>query len=490
MLATLRRFLWKADTRARLQSLARRRPWDQRPPAGAVRAAGLMGMLGSQESLLFYYLARDFLSGRGTVVDAGSFLGKSAALLASGLRDNPVAPVTSGVVHCFDQFVARDGTVDYLRKCSGRDFQIGDSFRDLFEEQVSPHRGMLHVHEGDFLGMNWPGDPIEILLVDIAKSIELWRHVLDEMFTSLVPGESLVIHQDYHQVELPHIPVVMEFLHPYFELQIPCVDYSAVFLLREPIPRDVLQRAVAYDFTAEEECRLMDAAIARIAPKDRSYIMCASAVLRTRLTRDPETLQRTVRDLEGLLVGLDHVGHFTSGTLDEAGRGGDSPARKPARLVRQTQERIGWDLIQSGAWQQAFDLSRELATDGENESTLLMAGVAMNGLRRYREAEDYLRRVASGDGDVSQYAPAELARALLHQHRHDDAERLLLDRLALPDKPLRDKRAIAHYVATLREVFAARGNRDKDRKAVNALRQAHVSMAVVHALEGIPPTDS
>jgi hypothetical protein len=236
-----RRLSWNPDAGRRLRRLARRRPWERPPAREAAPACGLKGMLGGREAILFYHLARDVFSGRGTVVDAGSFLGKSASLFATGLLGNPVAPPAARTIHCFDDFVVHEsGTVGFMVKEFGRQVAVGDSTRDLFDRQVGPVRDMLAVHAGDFMEARWTGGPIELLLVDIAKSPRLWARLLTEMFPALIPGVSIVIHQDYHHTIAPYLHIVMEYLSPYVELVIPKVDDSAVFLVQKVTPPQFL----------------------------------------------------------------------------------------------------------------------------------------------------------------------------------------------------------------------------------------------------------
>jgi hypothetical protein len=256
------------------------------------------GMLGRAESLLYYYLAKEVFKGSGTIVDAGSFLGRSAYHFAEGLRANPAYIPRRDYIHCFDLFqVTESGTVRFIREELNRTVRIGDSVRDLFDSQVASVAEMLRVHAGDFTTMVWQPQSVEILLVDIAKNAPLCRRVVEVFFPNLTPGESLVIHQDYHHPWLPHIHVTMEYLADYFELVIPRVDDSAVFRYRALIPQDVLRRVVDYGFAPEEQFALMDRAVSRLAERDRFYVQLASVILR-REAVDPTILLREVDEIQ------------------------------------------------------------------------------------------------------------------------------------------------------------------------------------------------
>ena len=234
------------------------------------------GMLGRREAWFFYHLAKAAFTGKGTIVDAGSYLGKSAYYFAQGLRVNPNFDSTRDRIHCFDNFlVNEEGTVGHIREALGQTLEVGDSTRSIFERQVASVRGVLEVHDGDFHTVAWHHTPIEILMIDIAKSESLGKRVVEVFFPDLVPGLSIVVHQDYHHPWLPHIHVVMEYLADYFQMVVPRVDDSAAFVLTKAIPAGVLQRAITYDFTLEEKVELMDRALARLPAHDRHFVELA-----------------------------------------------------------------------------------------------------------------------------------------------------------------------------------------------------------------------
>lgn len=456
------RYPWNDDTRARLRRIARGRPWDRVAPQAAEAALRLQGMLADGESKLLFELACGCCSGRGAVVDAGSFLGKSASLLAAGLRANGHVPPAMKKVHCYDSFLVHEsGTVDFIEERLGHEVAIGESTRRWFDGQTAPVHELLEVHAGDFLDARWSDGPIELLLVDIAKSQQLWARVLEQMFPSLVPGVSMVVHQDYHHTRLPHIHVVMEFLHPCFEIVIPRVDSSAVFLTTKPIPRAMLEKAIRYDFTAEERETLMDAAIARIPPDQRFVVRCAKVVL----------LAGSGRNLEELLTEIDRL---------EQDAAVEGPAETPAlrgqlgllaslrgTIVRE----IGWNALWAGNWPRALEIAERLEAGGEDDDTVLMRGCGLIGLGRHREAEECLRRAPVAVTSASPYVPVELARAVLAQGRHDEAERTMVEGLERLCTDTADRGVLTRHIDVLLEVFAARGDRDKDRVTVESLRR-------------------
>jgi len=62
----------------------------------------------------------------------------------------------------------------------------------------------------------WSGGPIEVLVIDIAKSTEVADHVAASFFPALVPGRSIVVQQDFLHEAQPWLPVQMELFGGHF----------------------------------------------------------------------------------------------------------------------------------------------------------------------------------------------------------------------------------------------------------------------------------
>lgn len=401
--------------------LFQKHPWFHEPAALPNEPAG---MLGRHEAMLFYYLAKEAYSGHGTIVDAGSFLGKSAFFFAQGLRANPGFDAARHRVHCFDNFLVNDElTIEFIRNHLRETLSIGESTRAIFERQAAPVRELLEVHAGDFHTVPWTRQPIEILMVDIAKTESLGKRVVEVFFPDLVPGLSIVVHQDYHHPWLPHIHVVMEYLAGHFQLLAPRVDDSAAFLLTTPIPPAVLQRAIVYDFTHDEQLALMDRAIQRLPAGDRHFVEFARLLLRSRN-----------HDYKGLR------GEFESIERRHAEQKQDHDWARYLESVRDfVDEREGWQERESGNFARTLQLADGLIARGKGSTHILvMRATALMGLGRHAEAVPVLRETLNS-GYRNGWAYIELARALAHLGRIDEAEdeieRGLLDRLAVETRP-------------------------------------------------------
>jgi len=412
-----------------------------------------VGMLGDNESRLFYHLTEQVFAGRGTIIDAGSFLGKSAYFLAKGLRQNPVYKTDAHRIQCFDNFLVNEpNTVQFIKANLDLTVAVGDSTRAIFDRQVAPVRDALDVFEGDFHTIDWPSQPIEILMVDIAKAESLGRRVAELFYTKLIPNVSVVIHQDYHHPWLPHVHVVMEYLADCFDLVIPEADDSAVFFYKKQAPPEMIARAIAYDFTAEEKLELMNRAIERLPRDHRHFVELARVIMR--LNDGPlDELRAELIDLEGSAKEIlgDRATTFLQQALE----------------VRTTVEEMqGWRCIAAQDHARALDLAIGVLRHRRNTHNLTMQGVAYIGLGLHHNAEKSLR-AALQENPRSGYAYVELARVLYHKQQFEKAEDLIFD--AIADKTA-GFAALSDYVDMLAMILNRQWNAAAEEASLRRLR--------------------
>ena len=331
--------------------LVARRPWADRTREEPFEAP--FGMLGRNETLLLYDLAKEWYRREGLIVDAGCYLGRSASSFGHGLQDNAFVTDKAGAIHCFDLFRADPPGAALLRG-RGIDIRVGDSVRAIFDENTHDVAECLRVFEGDFLTMEWPAEPIELLFVDVAKNQALHDRIVDVFYRQLIPGRSLVIHQDYHNPFLPWIHIGMEFLAPYFEILEPRINNTALFLNTAPIPDEALRRLAAFDFDEDEQLDLMERQIARLPADCRHYPMLARIKLLERMGRS-EAVDAACEELSGL-----------------------APPDLWDNDAANWQHRV--DLLRQ---QIEFDRARHAFVDGDYERALAMAGriVDMDGAK-------------------------------------------------------------------------------------------------------------
>ena len=228
-----------AVTADRLRQLARR-PW--RGAALPSDAIGIPTMLSKMERRVLYSLARDYAAGDGAIVDAGSFLGGSTAALLAGVRDR-AKPWTGPPVESYDLFQVDEYMVPKFF-ADDRSLRLGDSFRPRFDAHVGRFDVPHVVHEGDITKIGWSGGPIDVLFLDVLKSWDINDAVLREFFPSLVPGRSVIVHQDYGWGDTPWIPITVELMRESVVL-IDWMEWGThVFFVERELAPELLARGV------------------------------------------------------------------------------------------------------------------------------------------------------------------------------------------------------------------------------------------------------
>jgi hypothetical protein len=282
------------------------RPW--RDVALSPDAVGIPTMLSKAERRLLYSLARDYATGDGAIVDAGCFLGGSSAALLAGVRDRP-SGWSGPPVQSYDLFRVEAFTIPkFFERGSVR---VGESFRPRYDTHLSRFDLPHDVHEGDITQDGWDGGPIEVLFLDVLKSWQINDSVLRDFFPALVPGRSVIVHQDYGWGDTPWIPITVELLRDSLVL----VDWmewgSHVFFVEGELPADVLENGVA-DLDLDTKLELMDRAVARA----EGWVQGMLEVSRTLLVAERDGTRAALAELAS--VHERHPGHpFVLSCIDE-----------------------------------------------------------------------------------------------------------------------------------------------------------------------------
>jgi hypothetical protein len=274
----------------RLEHLLRR-PWRNvtLPPD----AVGIPTMLSKMERKLLYTLARDFADGDAAIVDAGCFLGGSTAALLAGVRDRR-EPWSGPPVQSYDLFRVEAFTVPKFFP-DDASVAVGQSFRSRFDAHVERFHVPHAVHEGDITEIGWAGEPIDILFLDVLKSWEINDAVLSEFFRSLVPGRSVIVHQDYGWAGAPWIPITVELMRDSLVL----IDWmewgSHVFFVERELPTDVVEKGVR-NLDLDKRFELIDRAIEWA----EGWVRGMLEIARTELVVERDGVDAALRDLSAI----------------------------------------------------------------------------------------------------------------------------------------------------------------------------------------------
>jgi len=228
------------------------------PPAISTDLLSLLGMTSWYERQHYEEVAQTVMQGEGEIVDLGCWLGSTTASLAMGLAQNRTALLRKRKIFAYDRFQWDDYMNENVRGTAleGR-YKADESFLDEFRQRIHPWANLVEVQAGDLLAQKWSGAPIEILLVDVMKTQELANFVLAEFYPHLIPGLSLVIHQDFAHFYVWWIHLIHYRLRDYFQ---PFADIqrsgTVTFRNTRPIPNSLLSKPWDFQAAADDEIDL------------------------------------------------------------------------------------------------------------------------------------------------------------------------------------------------------------------------------------------
>jgi hypothetical protein len=258
----------------------------QRDPGGFISAA---------ESAHFTDVVRRTFSGTGVIVDAGCFLGSSTLALCSGLPDRHLASGHPAVI-AIDRFIATDRYLVEHFAARALDIRNGECFLDVFLKSVAKFLPCIEVRAGELVRVGRIDLPIEVLVVDIAKSAGLNAYVVTSWFNKLIPGHSCVIQQDFYAPSHLWIAVTMGSLLDYFSISDVKVGESATFQLEATIPPAAIREAVRIEPLSLEGMRCIEIMLERIPELEQPPLLIMKALIIHRLGRTADA-RRILEDL-------------------------------------------------------------------------------------------------------------------------------------------------------------------------------------------------
>lgn len=215
----------------------RQNPWRDVGPSDLGVAASVPTMLTAEECQFYFWLARHQTSGTGAIVDLGCFAGGSTAHLAEGSR----ASGHRQTIHAFDRFRASEGVKKDVLYASGVGHFDGMNILPLAQDLLAPWSDTVVLHAGAIEEQHWGGDPIDLLIIDAAKSVALADHIAAQFFPCLIPGQSIVVQQDFLHWKTPWLPAQMELMQACFEPLSYCPPDTMAFRCSAPVTAEVLE---------------------------------------------------------------------------------------------------------------------------------------------------------------------------------------------------------------------------------------------------------
>lgn len=196
----------------------------------------LIGMVSNELRNYCYKYGKEIYTGEGALIDLGSWLGSSVIPLASGLKENPLA--NNAKIHAYDAFVWYDNMTYSAKDTSIKNkYKTGDDFLPEFEAQTHPYRDYIITHKGDLRNVEWNGEAIEYLFIDAMKDWDVTLQILNTFYTKLIPGKSIIIHEDFCHHYTSWIHIIHYRLSDYFTPTNALKNSSEMmFLNTKPLP--------------------------------------------------------------------------------------------------------------------------------------------------------------------------------------------------------------------------------------------------------------
>jgi hypothetical protein len=217
-------------------------PWRNIGHEDTRLAAEVPTMLRREECLLYYWLAKNS-QGLGATVDLGTFAGGSTAYLASGLAASGQAHHLFG----YDRFTASQEARALHLSPSGIALTDQEDILPLAERFLAPWRSNITLQRGEIADLEWRGGPVELLVVDAAKSTHLADHIAQQFYPHLIAGQSVLVHQDFLHKQQPWLAVQMVRLADYFmPLGLVARD-CVVFVCTKPVTPEALAHAATLE---------------------------------------------------------------------------------------------------------------------------------------------------------------------------------------------------------------------------------------------------
>ena len=224
-----------------------------KPPGGVE-----LGMTVRSEQTFCRHFTRDRYTAQGEIVDLGCWMGATTISFSKGLRQTTrlTGEQIRKRIHSYDLFRWHPSMEANVQgtPLAGK-YREGESFLPEFERRTAQYQEYFTVHPGNLNEHPWKGGPIEMLFIDAMKWSDTAQSIVRGFYPHLIPGVSLVAHQDFAHFYTGWIHLIQYRLRDYFdcdsEVKRSC---TVVFKLKQAIPQQLLER----------DCMLENADLAEI----------------------------------------------------------------------------------------------------------------------------------------------------------------------------------------------------------------------------------
>jgi O-methyltransferase len=222
-------------------------------PSSSPEPPRRLSMMAKSEQTYITHYCQNRFENQGKIVELGCWLGSATLSMAQGLVSAGRTP--TALIHAYDIFIWDNSMTPFLGgQRLNPPLETGESFLPQYLMEIESCKEWVQVHAGDLCQETWPGEPIEFLFVDAMKSWELSQHIVRQFFTALIPGKSIVFHQDFAYFGTYWIPILMYRLRDYFQPVEDITDaWGVAFQLTQALPIDRLDRFLTPGVQSLEE---------------------------------------------------------------------------------------------------------------------------------------------------------------------------------------------------------------------------------------------
>ena len=291
------------------------RELNQRIREAVLRPKWLMGMTTHDEQDYYRKAAEDVCEIHGEIVDLGCWLGSTTISLLDGCSTSD----QTQNVWAFDTFIWEE-YMDCMNanKQKTKKYKVGDNFKPEFVEKIGDRINRVNLCETDLVGYKWVGDAskengsrIKLLSIDVMKSPQLMKSVVENFYTNLTLG-AVVIHQDYKHWYASWIHCLQYALRHHFDVEHEVTNGTTVsFKLFKPIQSYELGLATRFhELVCQEIEDVFEWSKSIVSKENRSQIHLAhimAYVHRCDKTMAKATYHRLISLIDPNADGLDSV---------------------------------------------------------------------------------------------------------------------------------------------------------------------------------------
>jgi hypothetical protein len=242
------------------------------------------------------------LTGKGHALEFGAYFGASTASILQGLQECNFTKK----LHVYDVFRTRNALFADLTRQLAKGLEhrlvMQDGWLDFFEVfRAHVNDQMVVVHRDFVSELNWTGEPVELLHLDLPKDWKQAQYIADQVFTCLVPGAQ-VIFQDFSYQWAAELIAMIGQMHKSGLLRFESLDETTLsaVLLRK-IGMSDLNALSAEMSDPSRTISNLDVAIKAASPMMSRDDQIVTSVARSIFVyqKDPEEALRNLADVFG-----------------------------------------------------------------------------------------------------------------------------------------------------------------------------------------------